>query len=77
MPSGAMRKGSDKGKPLQGITVLIHCNIHTLLINTMIYIFNVNGGNWRGSSPSVQRLILSYRYWKYYYHIRIGARLHS
>jgi len=78
MPSGAMQKGSDKGKPLQGITVLIHCNIHTLLINTMIYIFDVNGGNWgRGSSPSVQRLILSYRYWKYYYHIRIGARLHS
>jgi len=45
MPSSAMQKGSDKGKPLQGITVLIHCNIHTLLINTIIYIFNVNGGN--------------------------------
>jgi len=45
MPSSAMQKGSDKGKPLQGITVLIYCNIHTLLINTMIYIFNVNEGN--------------------------------
>jgi len=45
MPSSAMWKELDKGKLL--ITVLIHCNIHTLL-NTinMIHIFNVNKGNW-------------------------------
>jgi len=48
MPSGAMWKGSDGGRLLLVITELIHCNIHTLLINTsnMICIFDVNGGNW-------------------------------
>jgi len=56
MLRGAMQKGSDddhnrqfgmEGKLFLGITVLIHCYIHALLINTsnMIYIFDVNEGD--------------------------------
>ena len=35
------------GRVSSGITVPIHCDMHTALINTnMIYIFDVNEGNW-------------------------------